>query len=114
MPALIVGMALIGLGGSAQQSFSFVSNELVPMKYRFIVVSWLYLWCLPTSAFGGAVSKAFVLYTGPGWRWYLQIPLSLFFLTKLANVRQVLLLSDNLQRSIASLISRLLLPSHIR
>lgn len=70
VPALIVGMALIGLGGSAQQSFSFVSNEIVPMKYRFIVNSWLYLWTLPTSAFGAAVSKAFILYTSAGWRWY--------------------------------------------
>ncbi|KAL5363379.1 fungal trichothecene efflux pump [Aspergillus floccosus] len=69
VPALIVGMALVGLGGSAQQSFSFVSNELVPMKYRFIVNSWIYLWTLPTSAFGAAISKAFVLYTAPGWRW---------------------------------------------
>lgn len=73
VPALIVGMALIGLGGSAQQSFVFVSNELVPMKHRFLVVSWLYLWTFPTSAFGAAVSKAFILYTGPGWRWYVLI-----------------------------------------
>ncbi|KAF9893246.1 hypothetical protein FE257_011676 [Aspergillus nanangensis] len=69
VPSLIVGMALIGLGGSAQQSFSFISNELVPMKYRFIVNSWLYLWTLPTSAFGAAISKAFILYTSRGWRW---------------------------------------------
>ncbi|KAJ5722973.1 MFS general substrate transporter [Penicillium malachiteum] len=69
VPAFMVGMALIGLGGSAQQSFSFVSNEIVPMKYRFIVNNWLYLWTLPTSAFGAAVSKAFILYTSSGWRW---------------------------------------------
>lgn len=61
-------MLLISLAASTQLSFSAVSNELVPMKYRFLVNSWLYIWTLPISGFGPAVSKAFILYTSVGWR----------------------------------------------
>jgi hypothetical protein len=45
------------------------------MKYRFLTTAWLYLWTIPISGLGPAVSKAFVLYTGQGWRWcyYLMI-----------------------------------------
>ncbi|KAK5329097.1 hypothetical protein LTR70_000933 [Exophiala xenobiotica] len=79
VPTLIGGIALIGLGAGAQQSFSFVSNELVPMKYRYITNGWIYLWCFPTGGFGAAISKAFILYTKPGWRscFYLLIALNL-------------------------------------
>ncbi|KAI1612560.1 fungal trichothecene efflux pump [Exophiala viscosa] len=78
VPTLIAGIALIGLGAGAQQSFSFVSNELVPMKYRFMINGWIYLWCFPTGGFGAAVSKAFILYTPKGWRtcFYLLIALN--------------------------------------
>lgn len=65
---LIGGMVLIALGASTQLSFGFVSNELVPMRYRFFCNSWLYLWTLPISGFGPAVSQAFILYTPVGWR----------------------------------------------
>jgi len=68
VPTLIGGIALIGIGAGAQQSFSFVSNELVPMKYRFMTNGWIYLWCYPTGGFGAAISKAFILYTKPSWR----------------------------------------------
>jgi predicted MFS family arabinose efflux permease len=44
IPALIGATALIGLAASTQLSFSFVSNELVPMKYRFVTNAWLYIW----------------------------------------------------------------------
>ncbi|KAF9895194.1 hypothetical protein FE257_000096 [Aspergillus nanangensis] len=69
VPALIVGMAFIGLAASAQQSFSYVSNELVPMKWRFFTNSCLYVATIPTSGLGAVVSKAMIIYTKPGWRW---------------------------------------------
>ena len=65
---LIGGMTLISLAASTQLSFGIVSNELVPMKYRFFTHAWLYIWCLPASGFGPVVSKAFILYTNVGWR----------------------------------------------
>lgn len=75
IPALIGATTLIGLAASTQLSFSFVSNELVPMKYRFMTNAWLYIWSLPISGLGPAISKAFILYTSAGWRWcyYLMI-----------------------------------------
>lgn len=36
IPALIGATTMIGLAASTQLSFSFVSNDLVPMKYRFV------------------------------------------------------------------------------
>ncbi|KAH6679631.1 fungal trichothecene efflux pump [Halenospora varia] len=75
IPALIGATTLIGLAASTQLSFSFVSNELVPMKYRFLTNAWLYIWTIPISGLGPAISKAFILYTASGWRWcyYLMI-----------------------------------------
>ena len=75
IPALIGATTLIGLAASTQLSFSFVSNELVPMKYRFLTNAWLYIWSLPISGLGPAISKAFILYTSSSWRWcyYLMI-----------------------------------------
>ncbi|RDW72199.1 MFS general substrate transporter-28 [Coleophoma crateriformis] len=78
IPALIGATTLIGLAASTQLSFSFVSNELVPMKYRFLTNAWLYLWTVPISGLGPAISKAFILRTSSGWRWcyYLMIILN--------------------------------------
>jgi hypothetical protein len=36
IPSLIGAIVLIGLAASTQLSFPIVSNELVPMKYRFL------------------------------------------------------------------------------
>jgi len=71
IPTLIGATALIGLAASTQLSFSFVSNELVPMKYRFVTNAWLYIWTVPISGLGPAVSKAFVLYTAQSWSVFL-------------------------------------------
>jgi hypothetical protein len=67
---MIGGMLLVSLAASTQLSFGIVSNELVPMKYRFVTHAWLYLWCIPLSGFGPVVSKAFILGTKSSWRGY--------------------------------------------
>jgi MFS family permease len=40
------------------------------MKYRFIMNAWLYIFTIPVSGLGPAVSKALILYTSAGWRWF--------------------------------------------
>ncbi|KIW03535.1 uncharacterized protein PV09_05296 [Verruconis gallopava] len=66
---LIGGTTLIGLAASGQQSFAFITGEIVPMKHRFSANAVMYLFCIPFAGLGPAVSKAFILYTSAGWRW---------------------------------------------
>ena len=65
---LIGGNVLLGIATAPQLSFHFVMGELVPMKYRFLGGAFLYLFPLPTSGFGPAVSYAFQTETSVGWR----------------------------------------------
>jgi MFS family permease len=72
---LIGGNVLMGVASSAQTSYCYVMGELVPVKYRYLTTSVLYLFALP-SVFGPAISYSF-LERNPrhGWRYayYLQI-----------------------------------------
>ena len=65
---LIGGNVLLGIATAPQLSFHFVVGELVPMKYRFFAGAFLYLFPLPTSGFGPAISYAFQTQTEVGWR----------------------------------------------
>lgn len=66
---LIGGMTLIGCGAATQLSFHFVTAELVPMRARFWSVAFIYLFSIPGSGFGPAISEAFInRYPGVGWR----------------------------------------------
>lgn len=78
VPVLIGGQTLIGLSACTGYSYAFLVGELVPVKYRFLANSVIFIFSLPTAGFGAAVSTAFILYTGPGWRWvyYLLIILN--------------------------------------
>ena len=69
IPTLIGGETLIGLSASTGYSYAFVSGELVPVKYRFIVNSIIFCFSIPFAGFGAAVSTALILYTSAGWRW---------------------------------------------
>lgn len=75
IPVLIGAMTLIGLAASTQLSFHFTMGELVPIKYRFIGNSFLYMFTLPGAGFSPAVAEAFVVKTRAGWRgvYYLLI-----------------------------------------
>jgi MFS family permease len=68
VPALIAGTVLIGLGGSCQYQFSIVTNELVPMKYRYYLAGSINLFVYPITGWLPAISNAFVLHTPHGWR----------------------------------------------
>jgi len=78
IPVLIGGETLVGLSACTGYSYAFVVGELVPVKYRFLANAVLFAFSLPTAGFGAAISTAFILYTGPGWRWvyYLLIILN--------------------------------------
>ncbi|KAK3081178.1 hypothetical protein LTS18_009373 [Coniosporium uncinatum] len=81
--SLIGGTTLIGLAASGQQSFAFITGELVPMKHRFAANAVMYVFCLPFGGFGPAVSKAFILYTSAGWRWAYYIMIIINFISGL-------------------------------
>ncbi|KAK6369603.1 hypothetical protein LTS17_009509 [Exophiala oligosperma] len=66
---LIGANVLSGLGAVVQTSVPFTVGELVPMKQRYVMVSLMYVFAIPTAAFGPMISWAFVLHTSAGWRW---------------------------------------------
>lgn len=55
---LIVGAAIYGLGETVQLSFNVAVGELVPNKYRPVVLSLIFLTNAPISAFGPFVGKS--------------------------------------------------------
>lgn len=55
---LIVGAAIYGLGETVQLSFNVAVGELVPNKYRPVVLSLIFLTNAPISAFGPFVGES--------------------------------------------------------
>lgn len=70
---VIGGTCLIGLAASSQISTTYVVGELVPVKHRFLANGFIYLWVIPFTGMGPAISYAFVLHSS--WRscYYLLI-----------------------------------------
>ncbi|KAK1479764.1 fungal trichothecene efflux pump [Colletotrichum tamarilloi] len=66
---LIVGAAIYGLGETVQLSFNVAVGELVPNKYRPVVLSLIFLTNAPISAFGPFVARKFVENPNLSWRW---------------------------------------------
>ena len=56
--ALIVGSAVYGLGETVQLSFNVAIGELVPNKYRPIVLSFIFLTNAPFATFGPITSMS--------------------------------------------------------
>ncbi|EXJ92018.1 hypothetical protein A1O3_00568 [Capronia epimyces CBS 606.96] len=84
VPTLVGGTVILSVASGAAFSFSFLINEIVPMKYRFIGTASGYLFALPTSGFGAAVAISLAAKSPGGWRWvyYLMMILdgiALFF-----------------------------------
>lgn len=75
IPMLIGGTVLIGFAAASQLSYTFVIGELIPLKHRFACLAFLFVWAVPFSGFGPAMSYAFVQHTKHGWRscYYLMI-----------------------------------------
>ena len=78
IPMLIGGNTLIGFAAASQLSYTFVIGELIPFKYRFISLAFLYVWATPFTGLGPAISYAFVQHTRHTWRscYYLMIAIN--------------------------------------
>lgn len=83
--ALIGANVLIGLAASGQLSFNYTIAELVPVKDRFFVLSFVFLFAVPFSSFGPYISRLFIVHTAQSWRWdyYLSIIISQYPETRL-------------------------------
>lgn len=55
MNSLIIGAAVFGLGETVQLSFNVALGELVPNKYRPMVLSFIFLTNAPFASFGGMI-----------------------------------------------------------
>ncbi|KAI0509092.1 fungal trichothecene efflux pump [Xylaria bambusicola] len=67
--ALIVGSTVYGIGETVQLSFNVAIGELVPNKYRPLVLSFIFGTSAPIAGIGSVISRA--IYENPnlGWRW---------------------------------------------
>lgn len=71
---MIGGNVFLGSASAFQLSFSYVLQELLPMKYRYLGSGAIYPWSIPGSGFGPAIAYAFVTHYSVGWRglyWFL-------------------------------------------
>ncbi|KAI0127123.1 fungal trichothecene efflux pump-domain-containing protein [Xylariales sp. AK1849] len=66
---LIIGSAVYGLGETVQLSFNVAVGELVPNKYRPMVLSFIFLSNAPIATFGPIIARKFIENTSLGWRW---------------------------------------------
>jgi MFS family permease len=73
MDSLIVGAAVYGLGETVQLSFNVALGELVPNKYRPMVLSFIFLTNAPIAAFGPMIARKFIEHSSLGWRWCFYI-----------------------------------------
>lgn len=85
---LIVGAAIYGLGETVQLSFNVALGELVPNKYRPMLISFVFLTSAPIAAFGPVIgmsgffprkaeltnsARRFIANDSLGWRWCFYI-----------------------------------------
>ncbi|KAF2095876.1 MFS general substrate transporter [Rhizodiscina lignyota] len=71
---LVGGNVFLGSASAFQLSFSYVLQELLPMKYRYLGSGFIYPWSIAGSGFGPAIAYAFVTRYSIGWRgvyWFL-------------------------------------------
>lgn len=73
--ALIVASVVYGLGECIQLSFGVAVGELVPNKYRPMIMSGIFITSAPIATFGPKIARAFIQHPSLGWRWtyYLNI-----------------------------------------
>lgn len=58
-----------GLSSAAQLSFGIFLGELVPNKYRGVIVTIVFLSSTPFAVFGPVIARALIDNTEAGWRW---------------------------------------------
>ncbi|KAM0327090.1 hypothetical protein ACHAQA_006217 [Verticillium albo-atrum] len=71
--SLIIGAAVYGVGETVQLSFNVAIGELVPNKYRPMILSFVFLTNAPIATFGPIIARKFVNTPGLGWRWCFYI-----------------------------------------
>jgi predicted MFS family arabinose efflux permease len=76
---MIAGQTFLGIGASAQLSFSFAISELVVTKHIILANEYCYLWLILPNAFGSPIGYAFAYESNVGWRgtFYLLITMNL-------------------------------------
>lgn len=67
--ALIAGSMCNGISAAGQLSFQIFLGELVPNKYRGLLVDMVFLSSFPFAVFGGLIARLFIQNTASGWRW---------------------------------------------
>lgn len=65
---LIVGSMVKSLAASTQLSCYYAMGELVPMKYRYLIIGVLNIWQLPGSSFSAAIAESLAIHSSVGWR----------------------------------------------
>jgi MFS family permease len=90
VPTLIGATAIMSSFSGGAYSYSFLANEILPMKYRFMSTGFCIIFAVPFSGFAPAISLN-VAATGAGgayggWRW-------VYWLMAILNVVSTILLS---------------------
>ncbi|EOO00141.1 putative trichothecene efflux pump protein [Phaeoacremonium minimum UCRPA7] len=67
--SLIIGSAIYGLGETVQLSFNVAIGELVPNKYRPMVLSFIFATNAPFATFGPIMARKLIQHSNLGWRW---------------------------------------------
>lgn len=74
---LIVANIFNGLSAAGQLSFGIILGELVPNKYRGVIVTIVFMSSLPFAVFGPVIARLLIQNTSQGWRWSYYIGLIL-------------------------------------
>lgn len=74
---LIAANVFNGFSAAGQLSFGIILGELVPNKYRGVIVTVVFMSSLPFAVFGPIIARLLILHTTLGWRWSYYIGLIL-------------------------------------
>ncbi|RDW65649.1 trichothecene efflux pump [Aspergillus mulundensis] len=74
---LIAANVFNGVSAAGQLSFGIILGELVPNKYRGVIVTIVFLSSLPFAVFGPVLARLLIQNTSQGWRWSYYIGLIL-------------------------------------
>ncbi|KAL3444200.1 fungal trichothecene efflux pump [Aspergillus insuetus] len=66
-----------GIAAAGQLSFGIILGELVPNKYRGVIVTIVFMSSLPFAVFGPVIARLLIQNTEQGWRWSYYIGLIL-------------------------------------
>lgn len=70
---LIVGSMIKALAAATQMAVFYSISELVPMKYRYVSISAIYIFQLPGTATAPLIANAFASHSRLGWRGFFYV-----------------------------------------